>query len=97
MQSIVIIKQICVREHTAFKLEHFNLYISFQDDLSTTTTSLLNGYARQLPSVDLKVGVQYDFAVKKELDFGTILFQTCIVRFSLIFQTRMDPSALEDA
>lgn len=82
---------------TVFKLEHFSLYNSFQDDLSTTTTSLLNGYARQLPSVHLKEGVQYNFAVKKELDFGTTLFQVCIARFSLIFQTRMDPSALEDA
>lgn len=82
---------------TVFKVGHFNLYNSFQDNLSTTTTSLLDGYARQLPSVHLKEGVQYDLAVKKELHFGIILFQTCTVRFSLIFHTLIDPSALEDA
>lgn len=82
---------------TVFKLVHFSLYNSFQDDLSTTTMSLLDGYARQLPSVHLKEGVQYDLAVKKELLFGTTLFQMCAVRFSLIFHTRIDPSALDDA
>lgn len=82
---------------TVFKAGYFNLYNSFQDNLSTTTISLLDGYARQLPSVHLKEGVQYDLAVKKELHFGTILFQICIVRFSSIFHTRIDPSALEDA
>jgi hypothetical protein len=81
---------------TVFKLEHLSLYNSFQDTLSTITISLLDGYARQLPSIDLKEGVQYDFAVKKELHFGTALFQICTLRFSLIFHTRIDPSALDD-